>query len=358
MSAAIATRELVTIDCTGTPRERGRMHGETGRALVRAGLDRWLASLAATHRTDPDDYLRDFLAATGYVATIAQWTPALFEEMRGIAEGADVPFAHLLPYNLLDEEWAFARVRRRAKHVSPGCTVACLRPVDGPPVLAQTMDIPSLHDGTQAVVRIRPDDGPEVIVFTYAGMIGLNGCNAAGVGVVVNNLEVLTPSPTGLPVAFVTRGILERSTLAEAAAFVRAVPHAIGQHYAISDPTGLASLEGSAGGVGEDTAVGDRLLHTNHPLVSTDLHGDPERIYARYHTRERLAFVAARSEALTSRAALEGVLADTTVPISLSPDRPSMTFGAVAMELSVPPRLRIAPGPPHTTPFVDVPFST
>jgi hypothetical protein len=160
-----------------------------------------------------------------------------------------------------------------------------------------------------------------------------------------------------LPVAFVTRGILARSTLAEAVAFGRVVPHAIGQHYAIGGPDGLVSLEGSAGGVVENAAIGDHLLHTNHPLVSADVQGDPERTYARSRTRERLAFVAARAPALTSRAAVEAALADTTVPISIAPDRSWMTFGAVAMELSVPPRMRVTPGPPHTTPFVDVPFS-
>ena len=135
------------------------------------------------------------------------------------------------------------------------------------------------------------------------------------------------------------------------------MPHAIGQHYAIGGPDGLASFEGSAGGVVEDVVAGDRLLHTNHPLVSADLLGDPERTYARSRTRERHAFVTERSPMLTSRAAVEETLADTTVPISLTADRPVMTFGAVAIELSVPPRMRVAPGPPHTTPFVDVPFS-
>ena len=51
------------------------------------------------------------------------------------------------------------------------------------------------------------------------------------------------------------------------------------------------------------------------------------------------------------------MLADTSVPVSLEPGREVMTFGAVSIELSVPPRLRVAPGPPHVTSFVEVQFS-
>jgi hypothetical protein len=60
---------------------------------------------------------------------------------------------------------------------------------------------------------------------------------------------------------------------------------------------------------------------------------------------------------LTDLAGVERVLADTTAPVSREPRRGFMTFGSMAAELTVPPRVRFAPGPPHTTPYVDVPFS-
>ncbi len=222
--------------------------------------------------------------------------------------------------------------------------------------MAQTMDIPSLHDGTQAVLSLRPEEGLDTLVFTYAGMIGLNGCNEAGIGVVVNNLEMLPASIRGLPVACVVRGILEQSTLESATAFLHEVPHAIGQHYAVGSSAGFASLEGSAGGVVPSPADADRLLHTNHPLVSTDLVGDPEPAFARSRTRERYAYLCKVGPTLDGQAAVERVLANTSVPVSLAPGAEFMTFGAVSMELTVPPRFRVAPGPPHCTPFVEVPF--
>ena len=127
------------------------------------------------------------------------------------------------------------------------------------------MDIPSLFDGAQAVISHKSDDGRTTRVFTYAGMIGLTGCNSDGVAVVVNNLDVLPTSSTGLPVAFVLRGVLQQRNLDEAVSFVQNVSHATGQHYGIGSPEGLASLEGWGGGVAMQAELGSRLTAHQSP---------------------------------------------------------------------------------------------
>lgn len=133
--------------------------------------------------------------------------------------------------------------------------------------------------------------------------------------------------------------------------------HQAGQHYAVGGPAGLASHEYSARGVIQD-ATAERVLHTNHPLLAVDRVGDPEAAYARSRTRERhAAFLLDRVPHDAGRADVEKALADTSVPLSLAPGRGVMTFGGVSIELGRPPRLRVAPGPPHATPFVEVPFS-
>src|SRR5690606_28459256 len=120
---------------------------------------------------DPDAYIAGFLAETDYLPAIRRWTPELLDEVEGIAAGANQPFERIFAFNLLDEEWEYDK-RRAAQ--APGCTVTCLRDGgSGAPVLAQTMDIPTLHDGTQAALRLRRDDAPGAVVLTYAGMIGL-----------------------------------------------------------------------------------------------------------------------------------------------------------------------------------------
>lgn len=353
MGTTTARTVLRVVDALGTPRNLGRAHGEALRDEIDAGIGRWLDRIEQRHGDDPDAYVARFLAETDYLPATRCWTPALLDEVEGIAEGSGQRFARVLAFNLLDEEWEYDK-RRAAQ--APGCTVACLRDGGGgAPVLAQTMDIPALHDGTQAALRLRPDDAPAVIAFTYAGMIGLNGCNADGVGAVVNNLEVLPSSPSGLPVAFVLRGILARRTLADASAFVSSVPHATGQHYAVGGPDGIRAIEGWGNGVAEVPADGERYLHANHPLAADDLRGDPERAYAGSRTRERYAHVVANAPAAKGRDGVQALLADTTTPVSMANRGAGyMTFGAIAMELSVPPAVRIAPGPPHEAEWQDV----
>jgi isopenicillin-N N-acyltransferase-like protein len=355
MSSAIETSTIPVVACAGEPRARGRIHGEELRVKIGEGIGRWLDALGRRHGLDADAYLADFLGATHHLPAIERWTPDLLEEVRGIAEGAEQPFTRILAYNLMDEEWAYGQARRR--EFAPGCTVACFRTARGTPVIAQNMDIPAVHDGTQAVLRLQSEDGPEILAFTMAGFIGLMGVNAAGVGVVVNNLDMLPSSDSGLPVAFVIRGILAQTTLTAASDFVQRVPHAIGQHYAIGGPDGLASFECAANGAIRDENADERILHTNHPLVNPAVAPDAEQRYAGSNTRARYDLVASRVVELTDVAGVERVLADTTAPVSREPRRGFMTFGSMAAELTVPPRVRFAPGPPHLTPHVDVAFS-
>src|SRR5689334_4823686 len=133
------------IDCTGLPVVRGERHGETLRQEIAAGLGRWAEVIAAARHVDPDGYIREFVHGTDFLPAIRRWTPELLEEVKGIARGAGQPWEWIHAYILLDEEWTWARERKTA--AAPGCTVAAFAPADGTPLLAQTMDIDSFHDG-------------------------------------------------------------------------------------------------------------------------------------------------------------------------------------------------------------------
>ena len=347
--------DLPVVTCAGPPRERGERHGEALRDEIAAGLVRWADAIASAHGVAPDAYIAGFVQGTDFLPAIRRWTPDLLDEIEGIARGSRQSWQWICAYNLLDEEWTWASDQKAGS--GPGCTVAGFAPGDGAPVLAQTMDIPNVHDGTQAVLRIVPDDGPAALVFTHAGMIALTGCNADGVAVVVNNLDMLPASRTGLPVAFVVRGILQRRTLADAVGFVREVAHATGQHYGLAGPEGLASVEGWATGVSVNVESGTRLLHTNHPLYTVDPVGDVEPRYERSRTRERLAYLERDAGEGRDVAGVRELLSDCTVPVSLGPERRSMTFGAVIYACSVPPAMWVAPGPPHLEAFRQVEWS-
>src|SRR5918998_6740954 len=185
MNPGIQATGLPVVTCVGAPGERGEQHGEALRGLIAEGLGRWAESIASTHGVAPDTYITGFVEGTDFLPAIRHWTPGLLEEIEGIARGSAQPWQWIYAHNLLDEEWTWASQRKAG--LAPGCTVAGFAPEDGTPLLAQTMDIPNIHDGTQAVLRIEPEDGPAALIFTRAGMIALTGCNADGLAVVVNN---------------------------------------------------------------------------------------------------------------------------------------------------------------------------
>src|SRR5688500_16489614 len=357
MNSGIQATDLPVVTCAGSPGKRGEQHGEALRGMITEGLARWAESIGSTHGVDPDAYFAGFVHGTDFLPAIRRWTPGLLDEIEGIARGSAQPWPWIYAYNLLDEEWTWAR-ERNAAGTAPGCTVAGFAPENGTTLLAQTMDIPNVHDGTQAVLRIESEDSPDALVFTHAGMIGLTGCNEDGLAVVVNNLDMLPASRNGLPVSFVIRGILQRRTLADAVEFVSQVAHATGQQYGIAAPEGLASVEGWATGVAVTAESGTRLLHTNHPLHTDETVGDPESRYQRSRTRQRLDYLEREAGPRRDVLGLQELLSDCTVPVSLGPERASMTFGAVVYECGLPARMWVTPGPPHLNAFREVEWSS
>jgi isopenicillin-N N-acyltransferase-like protein len=341
-------RELVL---DGAPAERGRVHGEELRADIADAMGRWRDALGRDVG-DPGAYLVRFLDDTDHLPAITRHAPNLVEEMRGLAEGAAIPLADCLAYQLMDEEW---RYRQTALVASRCSGVGEFGEIPGQALLAQNMDLPSHYDGSQVLLRVRAGE-KEAMVFSAAGMLGLDGLNSDGVGVCCNTLAQLRTSASGLPVTFTVREVLARPTLSEAAGFVHTVPHAVGQNYLVGSPGRVVSLECSAGGVREYAPHPTRVLHTNHPLANDDFAAEPGgEIGALSETERRFEFLEQRvfADAPLTVDDVKTLLSDRTTPVCKIPtaDKPSITLGCLVMELSAEPVLHLAPGPPSETPF-------
>jgi hypothetical protein len=348
----MAVTSQAIVECRGDGRERGRAHGEALRERIHGLLERWDAGAAARLGRPPHTLVSGLVATTGFVAAIERHTPDLLDEVRGIAEGAGVAFDRILALNLMDEEWWFTA----PSEPRDACTLIAVGPAQGrPTVLAQNMDLPELMDGAQAILRYDDGAGDGGAVLTAAGMIGLTGVSSAGLGVCVNTLAMLNHSRAGLPVAFVMRGALAAGSVAGAAGFLARVPHASGQHYALADPAGVAGYECSAAGAVRADDGGGRFCHTNHPLASVDL--DPAvPADGREDSHTRLSAIESVADDVATGADCERALADREAPLCVLPEpgRPWLTFGSIWAELGDTPRVRIAPGPPDRTPWVDV----
>jgi hypothetical protein len=245
--------------------------------------------------------------------------------------------------------------------------VVALQPREGrPTVLAQNMDIGGYTDGYQVALRVK-GERHDALVFSFAGFLGLTGLGAAPLGVCCNTVAQLDSSPDGLPVAFVVRRVLETASVAEAEAFLRAVPHASGQSYTVADARGAAVFECSAGGVFRFVPTEEGCVyHTNHPLASPD-QGQHRAALARRpapaappapsNSEVRLEAVRRRLEGAGGRADVATVReilrshdsAAHPVCRHRATDAAVMTIGSLVMVMGAPPELHLAPGPPCST---------
>src|SRR5256884_9938120 len=195
--------------------------------------------------------------------------PGFVGEIRGIADGSEMPFNTILAFQLLDEIWVNGKAAGReaaAEHCS-GMGVA--KKGTHPAYVAQNMDLESFRDGFQTVLHIKAEGGrPEQFVFTFAGFIAANGMNSRSVGICANTLSQLRHCRDGLPVACVIRGALERTTLNDAIKFLKQVKHASGQNYILGGGDQGCDFECSAGKVVRCTPASKSSddYHTKHPL--------------------------------------------------------------------------------------------
>jgi hypothetical protein len=364
----------------GPPIKRGHIHGETLRSKITELIQVWKDELKRQNMMDPDKYINEFLENTNFPKAIKKWTPGLLGEVKGIAEGAGIEYETMLAYQLVDEEWWYGSHKRSGIPIpdAKNCSALGVYGQEGiPSLVAQNLDIPAFTDGYQALLHIRYPDSPlEAYVFTYAGLISGCGLNNFGIAEVVNALLQLDHRVDGLPVAFVNRGILEKTSLSDAVHFIKNIKHASGQNYTIGGPEKVVAFECSANKVSPFVPYNGskRIYHTNHPLANDD-----QEIYKTFQKKyPRRAGAKGPGDSEIRYMALEKRLKDPNKRITVdsvkealsSRDHPvspvcrkkrkdgrgSFTAGCVIMELSLPPVLHFAPGPACTTDFLEFRF--
>jgi predicted choloylglycine hydrolase len=351
---------LRVVELAGSARELGLAHGEELRSTITDGLRRWFAQIEARNGVAGDDYVASFLGATDFLPSIETFAPMLLDEVRGIAEGAGQSFETVLAYQLMDEEWWYRTTLRGARHARvEACSAIGVTRQDGSALVAQNMDLPSVYDGTQVLLHLRPLAGPAALVFGPAGMIGTTGLNGSGVGLCCNSLPQLRHSVSGLPVAFVFRAALAPETFDDAVALLQTLPHATGQNYLVGGPGKVKDLECSPGEVREVPLSGAQVMHTNHPLANKDIDVEArkERGSTTLERLERLRGDLAGLGEKVSVSDVKRTLSDRDIPVCVPRGSDWMTLGSLIMELNSEPVLHIAPGPPADTPYTTVSLS-
>lgn len=363
--------DIQVIVLQGTPRQRGQIYGDTLKTKILKIIKLWKDDLQKSLKMNPDEYIDHFLEDTNFLPAIKKWTPDLLEEVKGIAEGAAVDFKTMYAFQLGDEDYWFGRDRRIEVALKQSKNCSALGVFDGgdrPTLLAQNMDIESYTDGYEVLLHVKHQNSSlESFVFTFAGYLSLSGLNNAPLGMCCNALLQLNYSTDGLPVAYLVRGVLERSTLNDAIKFIQDIKHASGQNYVIGGPQKVVSLECSENKVSHFIPYqgATRVYHTNHPLVNDDQNkyketlkkfGFDKKKRPKANSEVRFDFLKEKLKDISKKVTVEtakSILGSHEVPICFhnEPDKGGMTAGCLIMELSHSPVLHLAPGPPCSTEF-------
>jgi isopenicillin-N N-acyltransferase-like protein len=246
------------------PRARGRELGVTFRDEVAAT---WTAyqRIFADHDLD-EALVRE--VATGTLAEVSAWGPALAGEIAGIAAGAGLEPWQVAALNARSE--VLARYR---KPVPGECSTAVFLPTGDAPRTVQTWDWHEALAGLTLLWQLQSRPDWTVKTFTEFGVLGKIGVNSAGLGLHFNLLQHDADGAThGVPVHLLARRILdEAATLEEAEALVRSAPVSASVALTVVTTDGAATFEVAPSGVRVLRPDADGFLfHTNH-FVAPDL---------------------------------------------------------------------------------------
>lgn len=364
-------RVLNQVTLSGSGYELGLQHGQKLKTEISEIVTKWKTNTSKVLNRNADEILAEFFEYAQFSETIKQWTPELYEEVNGIADGSGQPFNNIMVLNLLDEFWVY--LDNPANHHCSDMGVPARN--GSPSMVAQNMDIEGYTDGFQTLLRIeRTPSSPEQLILTHPGLIVANGMNEKGIGVVVNTIMQLNASPKGLPVAFVIRKILSSSDKSEILEFVQSVPHASGQNYIIGIEEEVYDFEASANKVvrfnPENT--NGTVYHTNHPIVNTDL----KEWHAKYNPNLGKELLPIQSNSYIRFSALEQGISEAN---NISPENiknvlrskndpanpvcrnwapgKGFTFASTIMSLGETPYLLVTAGPPDESEYQKIEFT-
>ncbi|HEV3309544.1 MAG TPA: C45 family peptidase [Chloroflexota bacterium] len=343
-------------------RERGLIHGETLRAQIVDAVDGFAEALKKAGK-NPEAIAFSMVHEYGYLAAAERWTPWLVEEIRGIADGAGLPFERIMAWQLVQEMAWVPQLDPSAAPLATACTSLGSWTSTGSTIVAQTVDGTGWGHGRELITHLTdPETAIRAHVIGWPGHVGVYGLNDHGIGICCNSMFIdVTNSTVGLSALFTVRGVLAQRTLDDADRFIRGVSHASGTNFMIGGPGRAVSYEVSAKGIAAYEPSPDSRItyHTNHVIANADRVA-PNIPGWDTNTKARLASVERRmnerNSAMTWEDAREVISShdDEENPICrhFTGDAAAMTLYGLVMECSAErPVIHIATGPPCCTEF-------
>ncbi|WP_319567967.1 C45 family peptidase [Cohaesibacter marisflavi] len=247
-------RDLGRIEAAGTPFQIGYRLGKEGCKSVHEHL---LPSEIWQQVTEK--------AEAGKIQQMSRMVqeqfPRIWEELKGLAEGLELPLDQVVAWNCRGDLLASA---------PDGCTTVAL-PGDNP-VVAHNEDGLPFFRGACFLADIRPDAGPAFTSFCYPGSIPGHTFAITETGMVqtVNNLR-LEEAPFGMPRMVIGRAMLACSSLEGVLKMLHSIPTSGGFHVLLGQRSQeanmrLVSIEFGAGTLATKE-ISTPFAHANHALL-------------------------------------------------------------------------------------------
>ena len=220
----------------GSPIERGRQYGEAAASRIQRNIEIYQEMFA--HYAGWD-WNKARAHAKLFEPAIAEFRPRYLDEMRGIAEGANVDYDDILALNVRTEIRNFAI----AKNAPGECSsFVALPPVteDGHTIIGQNWDWVVPVSETVIVLEVETSDMPNFMTVVEAGLLAKTGMNAAGIGMTTNALhsDLESNAVAGIPYHMILRALLESESFSDAIAVINGHKRASSANYTVAHRDG------------------------------------------------------------------------------------------------------------------------
>jgi isopenicillin-N N-acyltransferase-like protein len=216
------------------------------------------------------------IQARKYLPFAEEHYPQYVDEIRGIAEGANVGFDDVMTLNTMEG------VTMDALHLTR-CTSFAVNDehtADGHVLAAHNEDwVPEDEDDVY-VISARPKEEPPFLAMTYGGLLPNVGFNAYGIAQLINSVYP-TDARIGIPRLVVARAILSSRRISGAIGRALVQHRAAGYNHLIVHESGeLYSIEVSARRFDILYGLDGYMVHTNHYLSPQmkKIESDPEEL--------------------------------------------------------------------------------
>ena len=254
----------------GPPMERGRQYGKAAASLIQRNIEIYQEMFATYAGWD---WNKTKSHARLFEPLIAAYRSRHLDEMRGIAEGAQVDYEDILALNVRTEIRNFAI----AKRVPMECTSFVILPPAAEvehTLIGQNWDWIVPVQDTVIVLEVDARDVPNFVTVVEAGLLAKTGMNAHGIGMTTNSLysNLDIAASIGVPHHVILRAILESESYSEAISTIIGDMRASSANFTVAHRDGECfNIEAAPGDFTKAEIhfpEGDYYAHTNHFLSS------------------------------------------------------------------------------------------